>query len=137
MQFTLHTKGHGEFIDITDRAEQAVRDAKVTDGIAVLFAKHTTTSIIVADDEEGLKQDFRDALERLFSEDAQYRHNSPGDTNAHGHLRSMVCGCSVTVPITNGKLDLGSWQRIFFVDFDSKSRERTVKVMVLGNPEMH
>ena len=132
MHFTIRTKGRTEFIDITERKVEAIQASGVREGVAVVFAKHTTVSVIICDDEEGLKQDIRDALERLAPEDGEYRHNSPGDGNGFAHIRSVLIGCSVSVPIVGGRLDLGTWQRVFLVDFDERPREREVCITVVG-----
>lgn len=131
MQFTVRCKGNTEFYGITEKVEEAVRTSGIRDGIAVVFAHHTTVSVLIADDEAGLRNDFRKAVERLVPEKLSYEHNSPGDANAYAHIRSMLCGCSLTVPVKDGKLELGTWQRIFLVDFDNRPRERTVSVTVV------
>jgi secondary thiamine-phosphate synthase enzyme len=128
MEFSLQTNGHTEFINITDRIEEFTRQSNVSEGIAVVFCKHTTTSIILSDDEEGLKNDIRNALEKIAPEDGDYEHNSPGDQNGFAHIRSVLLGSSVTIPIEKGQLNLGTWQRIFLVDFDERPRERKISV---------
>ncbi len=99
MPFTIRTKSNGDFVDLTARMQEAIDDAGLTDGAVLVFAKHTTVSIVIADNESGLKRDFTDALDRLFPPGREHRRNTPGDA----HLRSMVCGCSVTVPVIKGK----------------------------------
>jgi len=128
---TIHSKGKGAFLNITGDVEEEVRRSGVTEGAVCVFAKHTTVAVMIADDEEGLKRDLIEVLDRLLPEQALYLHNSPGDENAHAHLRSMIHGCSAMIPIRDGQLDLGRWQRIFFVDFDPKPQQREMTVTVL------
>ncbi len=132
MRFTLHTTGHTEFINITHQVEQEVRHSNVRDGIAVIFAKHTTVAVAILDDEEGLKSDIRRTLEKIAPAHGHYEHNSPGDDNGAAHIRSALMGTDLTVPIENGKLALGTWQRIFFIDFDNRPREREISVTAMG-----
>jgi secondary thiamine-phosphate synthase enzyme len=132
MQFVIRTQGHTQYVDITDRIEDAVRKSGVRDGIVCAFVAGTTAGMVVMDDEEGLKCDFRRTLDRLAPEDGDYEHNSPGDPNGFAHIRSMLVGPSVSVPVVDGKAVLGQWQHVFVADFDWRPRERTITVTVAG-----
>ncbi len=130
MQFTLHTKGNCDFHDITDKVTEAVRASKKQHGIACAFVAGTTAGMTIIDDEEGHKEDIRKLLEKLAPKDGRYEHNSPGDHNGHAHIRCALMGVSVNIPIEDGELVLGQWQKIFMVDFDIHARERAVTVTV-------
>src|SRR4051812_17126141 len=122
MQFTIQTKGHNDFHNITERIEDTVRVSGIQNGILCAFVTGTTAGMVVMDNESGLMEDFRRTLEKLAPEDASYDHNSPGDMNGYAHIRSILVGPSVCIPIMNGELALGTWQRIFVVDFDWRER---------------
>jgi len=123
MQIKIRTKSRIEIIDITRDVENLVDN--VEEGIALIYTPHTTTAIIVNEAESGLLEDILDTIQRLVPP-AEYKHNRI-DNNADAHLRATILGNSAIVPITNGKLDLGTWQRILFVELDGP---RTRKVLV-------
>ncbi len=85
----------------------------------------------IIDDEEGHKEDIRRTLEKLVPSDAHYEHNSPGDHNGHAHVRTALMGVSVSVPVVDGEMVLGTWQKVFVVDFDDRARERPVTIVVV------
>jgi secondary thiamine-phosphate synthase enzyme len=111
MQFVIRSAGHTDYHDITARVEAAVREASVRDGIACAFVAGTTVGMTIMDDEEGLKRDFRHTVEQLAPENGSYEHNTPGDENGYAHIRSMLLGPSVSVPVVDGGLVLGRWQK--------------------------
>lgn len=123
MQIKIRTKSRIEIIDITRDVENLVDN--VEEGIALIYTPHTTTAIIVNEAESGLLEDILDTIQRLVPP-AEYKHNRI-DNNADAHLRATILGNSAIVPLTNGKLDLGTWQRILFVELDGP---RTRKVLV-------
>lgn len=125
----IRTNKRVEVIDITDRVREVVESQEVLDGIAVVYTKHTTTAIVINENESGLKEDLLNTLERLIPAKAGYMHDRIDD-NADSHLRAILLGNSVVIPITNGKLDLGTWQRILFVELDGP-RVRKVVVKVI------
>ncbi len=125
----IKTSKRIEVVDITDKVREIVEKYDVKDGIAVVFTKHTTTAIIINENESGLKEDVINVLERLIPTNAGYMHDRI-DNNADSHLRAILLGNSVVVPITDGKLDLGTWQRIMFIELDGpRTRRVIVKVI--------
>ncbi len=126
----IRTSKRVEIIDITSEVQKEVDKSGVKDGIAVVYTQHTTTAIIINENESGLKEDIVFVLDKLIPRGAGYMHDEI-DNNADSHLRAIFLGNSVVVPITNGKLDLGTWQRIMFVELDGP-RTRRVIVKVIG-----
>ncbi|ADB57453.1 secondary thiamine-phosphate synthase enzyme YjbQ [Archaeoglobus profundus] len=125
----IKTSRRVEIVDITDKVREIVDKHSVRDGIAVVYTKHTTTAIIINENESGLKEDVISVLEKLIPTNAGYMHDRI-DNNADSHLRAILLGNSVVIPITDGKLDLGTWQRIMFVELDGpRTRKVIVKVI--------
>ena len=125
----IKTSRRIEIVDITDKVREIVEKHDVTDGIVVVYTKHTTTAIIINENESGLKEDIISILEKLVPSRAGYMHDRI-DNNADSHLRAILLGNSVVVPITNGRLDLGTWQRIMFIELDGpRTRRVVVKVI--------
>ena len=120
-----------EIVDITDKVREIVEKHDVTDGIVVVYTKHTTTAIIINENESGLKEDIISILEKLVPSRAGYMHDRI-DNNADSHLRAILLGNSVVVPITNGRLDLGTWQRIMFIELDGPRVRRVVVKVIEG-----
>ncbi len=134
MNFTLDTVGHTDFHPVTDRVEEAVRKSGVQTGIAIVMVDGTTAGVTIMDDEPGLKRDIQEFFERLLPERAHYHHNGSyaGDMNGYAHVRSVLMGTQVAIPIEDGAVRLGAWQRVFVVDFDEKPRTRAVTITVVG-----
>jgi secondary thiamine-phosphate synthase enzyme len=125
----IRTKESTELIDITREVKGIVSSKRVDSGVCVIFTKHTTTGIIINENEAGLKSDILTLLNELVPKGKGYLHDRI-DNNAHSHLRAVVLGSSVTIPIENGALALGTWQSIMFVECDGpRSREVSVKVV--------
>ncbi|MGE0757999.1 MAG: secondary thiamine-phosphate synthase enzyme YjbQ [Pirellulaceae bacterium] len=123
------------FVNITPQVEEAVRKSGVEEGIALINSMHITSSVFVNDDETGLHHDFEKWLERLapFNPDPNhYHHNRTGEDNADAHLKRQVMGREVVVAITDGKLDFGPWEQIFYGEFDGR-RPKRVLVKVIGD----
>lgn len=125
----IQTTTQTELIDITDRVRAAVRESGVKDGICVISTRHSTGSIIINENERGLRNDILDLLENLIPENKSYAHNQI-DNNAHAHLRAVLLGMSETVPVEDGHPVLGTWQSIFFVELDGP-RKRTVNIKIV------
>ncbi|RLI86839.1 MAG: YjbQ family protein [Archaeoglobales archaeon] len=125
----IKTNRRVELIDITERVREIVERSDVEDGIVVIYTRHTTTAVIINENERGLMEDVIVTLERLIPTQAGYIHDRIDD-NADSHLRSILLGNSVVIPITNGKLDLGTWQRIIFVELDGPRNRRVVVKVV-------
>ncbi|MGE5294022.1 MAG: secondary thiamine-phosphate synthase enzyme YjbQ [Solirubrobacterales bacterium] len=128
----FRTQHRREFINITSRVEQCLRESGVKEGLLLCNAMHITASVFINDDESGLHQDFETWLEKLAPEKpyGQYRHNTAED-NADAHLKRTVMGREVVVAITQGRLDFGPWEQIFYGEFDGK-REKRVLVKIIG-----
>jgi secondary thiamine-phosphate synthase enzyme len=125
----IHTTTRIELIDITDHIRTAVKESGITEGICVITTRHTTSSIIINENERGLRTDILDMLEELVPENKNYVHNSI-DNNADSHLRAVLLGMSETIPVENGHLVLGTWQRVFFVELDGP-RKRSVNIKIV------
>jgi secondary thiamine-phosphate synthase enzyme len=125
----IRTTTRTELIDITDRVRTAVKESGVKDGICVISTRHTTSGIIINENERGLRSDILEMLETLVPENKSYAHNSI-DNNADAHLRAVLLGNSATIPIEDGHLVLGTWQSIFFVELDGP-RNRNVNVTII------
>ena len=120
------------FINITPQVEECLRASGVTEGLALVNAMHITASVFINDDERGLHQDYDVWLEKLAPHDpvAQYRHNV-GEDNADAHMKRQVMGREVVVAVTDGRLDFGPWEQIFYGEFDGRRRKR-VLVKIIG-----
>ncbi len=127
----IRTSKRVEIIDITSEVQKEVDKSGVKDGIAVVYTQHTTTAIIINENESGLKEDIVFVLDKLIPRGAGYMHDEI-DNNADSHLRAIFLGNSVVVPITNGKLDLGTWQRIMFVELDGPRTRRIIVKAIEG-----
>jgi secondary thiamine-phosphate synthase enzyme len=127
------TKKRQEIIDITDDVAKAVSDSGVAEGFVLVSAMHITASVFVNDHESGLWHDILEWLEGTIAPWApdRYRHNQTGEDNAAAHLRSLTVGHEVIVPVTQGALDLGPWQRVFYGEWDGQRRKRMI-LKVLG-----
>jgi secondary thiamine-phosphate synthase enzyme len=123
-----------DFLNITPKVEEIVKNSGVREGLVLVNAMHITASVFVNDDESGLHEDYKKWLEHLapFDPSAErYRHNRTGEDNADAHLKRQVMGREVVAAITNGKLDFGPWEQIFYGEFDGR-RAKRVLVKVIG-----
>ena len=127
----FETKRHREYINITDRGEDAVRKSGIREGMVLVSAMHITAGVYVNDAESGLIQDIDEWLERLCPYRDDYRHHGTGETNGDSHLKSLLIHHEVIVPVTDGKLDLGPWQQVYYAEFDGRRRKRAV-IKVMG-----
>jgi len=120
------------FVNITPQVEECLRESGIREGLVLVNAMHITASVFINDDESGLHDDFERWLEKLAPEKpySQYRHNTFED-NADAHLKRTIMGREVVVAVTNGKLDFGPWEQIFYGEFDGKRRKR-VLVKIIG-----
>jgi secondary thiamine-phosphate synthase enzyme len=121
------------FVNITETIADLVMKSGVNEGLCLVNAMHITASVFINDEEEGLKHDYEVWLEKLAPHEptSQYRHNRTGEDNADAHLKRQIMGREVVVAITNGKLDLGPWEQIFYGEFDGKRRKRAL-VKIIG-----
>ncbi len=127
----IRTSRRVEIIDITSDVQREVEKSGVKDGIAVVYTQHTTTAIVINENESGLKEDIVFILDKLIPRGAGYMHDTI-DNNADSHLRAILLGNSVVVPITNGRLDLGTWQRIMFIELDGPRTRRVIVKAIEG-----
>ena len=121
------------FVNITDQVTKCVRESAVSEGLVLVNAMHITASVFINDDESGLHHDYEKWLERLAPHEpvSQYRHNNTGEDNADAHLKRQVMGREVVVAVTEGRLDFGPWEQIFYGEFDGRRRKR-VLVKIIG-----
>jgi len=127
----FNTAKQREYINITDQVERIVRESGAKEGMVLVSAMHITAGVYVNDAESGLIQDIDEWLERLAPFRRDYRHHGTGETNGDAHLKSLLKHYEVIVPITEGRLDLGPWQQIYYAEFDGQRRKRLV-VKVMG-----
>lgn len=127
----FNTKKHREFINITHEVEDALRKSGVKEGLVLVSAMHITAAVYVNDAESGLIQDIETWLHGLAPEGPEYLHHRTGETNGDAHLKSLLLHHQVLLPITEGRLDLGPWQQVFYAEFDGQRRKRVV-VKVMG-----
>ncbi len=121
------------FINITSQVQECLRESGIKDGIALVNAMHITASVFINDDEIGLHHDYEAWLEKLAPHEPinQYRHNDTGEDNADAHIKRQVMGREVVVAVTEGKLDFGTWEQIFYGEFDGRRKKR-VLVKIIG-----
>ena len=120
-----------EFVDITEDVKREVERSGVREGLVNVYTRHTTASIVINEDEEGLLKDFLASLQRIVPDDIYNYLHDRIDNNASGHIRSLILSPEVSVPIEEGKLWLGTWQSIFFLELDGP-RRRSFAITVLG-----
>src|ERR1700741_2790189 len=129
----FNTKKRQEFLRITDDVSAIVQKSGVKEGMVLVSAMHITAGVYVNDWEDGLIHDFQEWLEKLAPSGLNYRHHQTGEDNADAHLKRTIMGHQVVLPITNGTLDLGPWEQVFYAEFDGQRKKRVVgKVMGLG-----
>lgn len=121
------------FINISDQVQECLRDSGIQEGLVLVNAMHITASVFINDDERGLHSDYERWLETLAPHEPvnQYRHNATGEDNADAHLKRQVMGREVVVAVTNGRLDFGPWEQIFYGEFDGR-RNKRVLVKIIG-----
>jgi len=127
----FNTSKRIEFINITDKVEAAVKKSSIKEGLVLVNAMHITASVFINDDESGLIEDYKEWLHKLVDAKKDYRHNLTGEDNAYAHLMRTIMGREVVVAVTNGKLDFGPWEQIFYAEFDGQRKKR-VMVKVIG-----
>jgi len=128
----LNTQNKQEFVNITAQVEDVVRKSQVKEGLCLVNAMHITASIFINDDERGLHKDFSIWLEKLAPYGKEkYNHNLTGEDNGDAHLKRTIMGREVVVAVTNGKLDFGPWEQIFYGEFDGQRKKR-VLIKIIG-----
>lgn len=132
--FQVEMAGDTHIENITKRVSSAVADAGLIAGIVTVFVKHTTASVMIIEDESGIRADTKAFWDRVVPADPDWQHNrrNPGEDNGHSHLRGQLQGPSVTIPFSNRALLLGTWQQIVVVDFDTRARRRECILQIMG-----
>jgi len=128
---TLHTKTKRAYVHITPQVESIFKKAGIKDGMILVSAMHITAGVYVNDNENGLIEDIDQWLERLAPFNPDYGHHQTGEDNGDSHLKALLIHHQVIVPVTKGKLDFGTWQRIFYAEFDGQ-RDKRVIVKIMG-----
>jgi len=134
----FNVPGRRAFINITPQVEECLRESGIGEGLALVNAMHITASVFINDDERGLHQDYEDWLEELAPHEpiSRYRHNRTGEDNGDAHLKRQIMGREVVVAVTEGQLDFGPWEQIFYGEFDGRRRKR-VLVKIIGECKGH
>lgn len=127
----FETKKHREYINITPKIESLVKKSGIQEGMALVSAMHITAGIYINDAENGLIQDIDEWLEKLCPFREDYRHHQTGETNGDSHLKNLLIGHQQLVPVTAGKLDLGTWEQVYYAEFDGQRRKRVI-VKIMG-----
>jgi secondary thiamine-phosphate synthase enzyme len=132
-ELTFNLPSRRGFVNITPQVEEALRESGIREGMVLVNAMHITASVFINDDESGLHQDYEKWLEKLAPHEpvTQYQHNNTGEDNADAHMKRQVMGREVVVAVTNGELDFGTWEQIFYGEFDGRRRKR-VLIKIIG-----
>lgn len=130
----VHMQGGCQVENITRQVQEAVGQTQLRAGIVTLFIKHTTASVLIIEDEPGIRADTKTLWERLIPADPGWQHNTrnQGEDNGHSHLRGQLQGQSLTIPFNDGLMTLGTWQQIVVLDFDTRARTRELVIQVIG-----
>jgi secondary thiamine-phosphate synthase enzyme len=129
----IHSEGEGDIIDITAQLSNVVKESKIRNGIVTVFVSGSTAAITTIEYEPGLIHDFPEMLSRIVPKSIEYKHdNTWHDGNGHSHVRSSLIGPSITIPIIQGKLTLGTWQQVVLLEMDTRSRNRAVILQIMG-----
>ena len=133
--YSIHksTRGKCDIVDITDEVQSLVKKNNFDEGNVLIFAGGSTAGVTTIEYEPGLLKDYPNFFEKIIPSNINYEHdNTWHDGNGHSHVRAAIQGASLTVPFSNGRLMLGTWQQIVFVDFDNRSRKREITVQIMG-----
>ena len=130
----VNMRGDSHIENLTKSVQSALAESELEAGVVTVFVKHTTASIMIIEDEPGIRADTKAFWDRVVPADPAWQHNTrnPGEDNGHSHLRGQLQGPSVTVPFSEGVLHLGTWQQIVVVDFDTRSRTRDLIIQIMG-----
>ena len=133
---TLHVsmQGDSHIENLTKLLQDILSQSAIKDGTLTLFVKHTTAAVMIIEDEPGIRADTRNFWNQSIPANPQWEHNTknPGEDNGHSHLRGQLQGPSLTIPLVQGSLTLGTWQQIVLIDFDTRARTRELVVQIMG-----
>lgn len=127
----FNTKNEIEFLNITGKIEDAVKKSAVKEGLCLVNPMHITAAVYVNDAESGLIEDFKEWTEKLAPSGLDYKHHQTGETNADAHLKRTLMGHQVVLAITNGRLDFGPWEQVYYAEFDGRRQKRVI-VKIIG-----
>ncbi len=130
-ELTINTNERIDFVNITSKVQKAINESGVKEGIVLINPMHITASIFINDNESGLIQDFKEWLEKLAPKEFDYHHHQTGEDNGFAHLWRTIMGRETTVSISDGKLDFGTWETIFYGEFDGQ-RSKRILIKVIG-----
>ena len=132
--FSVSMQGHSQVENISDRVREFLASTPMQAGVVTIFVKHTTASVLIIEDEPGLRADTKTLWDNLIPAAPTWQHNvrNPGEDNGHSHLRGQIQGQSLAVPFADNELLLGAWQEIVILDFDTRARSREIIVQVMG-----
>ena len=130
----IEMRGGTQIENVTKQVQEALDGSNLTAGLVTVFVKHTTASMMIIEDEPGIRADTKTWWDRTVPADPAWRHNTrnAGEDNGHSHLRGQLQGPSVTIPFSNGAMLLGTWQQIVLVDFDTRARQRDLIIHIMG-----
>jgi secondary thiamine-phosphate synthase enzyme len=132
-EIQLHTKGNCDIHDITSQLKEAITTTNLSNGTVTVFTPSSTSGLTTVEYESGALADIERLLDEIIPPDRDYRHNLRwGDGNGHSHVRAALIGPSLTIPFVKGRLSLGMWQQVIFLDFDNRSRSRRLLVQIMG-----
>ena len=133
-QISLNLRGDTQIENITSIVQNTLSDSEVQAGTVTVFVKHTTASVMIIEDEPGIRSDTKQIWEQLIPPNPSWQHNTrnPGEDNGHSHLRGQLQGPSITIPFVDQTLTLGTWQEIVVVDFDTRPRTREIILQLIG-----
>ena len=128
---TFKTEKRRDYINITSSVERSLADSKITEGMILVSAMHITAGVYVNDAESGLIGDIDEWLDKLAPFGVDYRHHRTGEDNGDAHLKNLLIGHEVIIPVTNGRLDFGPWQQVYYAEFDGRRNKRVI-IKVMG-----
>ena len=128
----INTMSRIDFVNITAKVQQIVTESQIKDGLVLINPMHITASVFINDAESGLIQDFKEWLEKLAPKNFNYHHHQTGEDNGFSHLWRTIMGREITVAVTDGRLDFGTWEQIFYGEFDGR-RDKKILIKVIGN----
>jgi secondary thiamine-phosphate synthase enzyme len=130
---TVNTKGNADILDITGQVTRAAAETGLRSGVIVIFTPSATSALTTIEYEPGCLSDLRRLFDEIIDPERHYAHNARwGDGNGHSHVRAALLGPSLTIPLVSGRLTLGTWQQVIFVDFDTRPRRRELVVQIIG-----